>query len=329
MTSLTCDVLKNEITCFQNQIQSCCSSQLGPVYFENYKGQKIDWHDIIKRKLDALEMMKNGIMPSKCAGCFNLKPYRGGDFPVKFTRLIISSWVHCNCSCIYCARNEFSDGIVTRTPKRSDYYDMLPVLKGLYENNLLNTDGLLFVDFQGGDISVLSEFNEVMDELIAHNAGFIRFTTNNIVYQPRAEIMLKMRKAELMTSLDCGCRETYKKIKRVDKFEDAVNNLRTYKQRAPEGQYFVKYITVEGINDNEEEVNKFLDLMSEIGVNMVNFELDYRFIMMHPENRFDIPKHYYKLLDIFRRRCAEENLELIVCPHTKIVLKQGYFGGNS
>ncbi len=326
MNNFSCDLLKNEITFFHNQIQSCCSSQLGPVYYANYGGEKIDTDLIIKIKKDALEQMKNGIIPKNCEGCFNLKPCENNDFSQKFQRLIISHWVHCNCSCVYCARNEFSVGKVTREAKNSDFYDLLPILREMYAKDLLVTDNNLFVDFQGGDISVLAEFDEILRELMAHNVGYIRFTTNNIVYQPLIEEFFKQGKAELMTSLDCGCRETYLKMKRVDNFNNTVENLKKYKKASPNAYIFVKYITVQGINDNIEEVNKFLDLMFEIGIPTVSFEIDYRDIMMHPEKRFEIPQYYYDLLEVFKKRCYENNTQLTLFTHTENVLKQGWFG---
>jgi len=330
MSSFTCNLLKNELTCFHNQIQSCCTSQLGPVYLPNYKGEPIDWDKVIELKLKTLSEMKQGIIPENCKGCFNLEKSNDDElFQKHFSRLIISHWVHCNCSCVYCARHDYSGNKVTRVAKNSDFYDILPVLKGLYENNLLSTDGTLFVDFQGGDISVLAEFDDIISLLNKNNVGYIRFTTNNIVYQPMVAKILKKGKGELMTSLDAGCKETYKKLKRVDKFEDTINNLKKYVKTAPNAFTFVKYITVKGINDNVDEVNKFLDLMFEIGVKAVSFEIDYRDIMMNPNKRFDIPKHYYEMLNVFENRCKENNTQLTLFEHTKNVLKQGYFGNDN
>ena len=38
-----CDELNNVLSCFHDRIMSCCSGQIGPVYYEGYRGQKIDW----------------------------------------------------------------------------------------------------------------------------------------------------------------------------------------------------------------------------------------------------------------------------------------------
>lgn len=328
MPRYTCDLLKNEITFFQNQVQSCCSSKLGPIYLPDYKGEKIDWKNVLKIKLDTLKNMQNGNIPDNCKDCFNLHTSdKKRNLQKVFSRLIISHWVQCNCSCIYCARNQYSEGKITRKPQKSSYYDMLPILKEMYSNKLLDTKGNLFVDFQGGDISVLKEFDTLLKELMKNNAGYIRFTTNNIIYHPLITKLFKQGKAELMTSLDSGCRETYKKLKRVDKFNDTVQNLKKYKEDAPNAFIFVKYITVQGINDNLNEVNKFLDLMFDIKIPAVSFEIDYRDIMMNPDKRFDIPKHYYDLYEIFKKRCNETGTKLILFTHTENILKQGYFGG--
>ena len=330
MTNYTCELLENELTFFHNQIQSCCSSQVGPIYFPNYKGEEIDWNKIVNTKKSILKDLKNGIIPKNCVGCFNLKENNEYKRTHKhFTRLIISHWLHCNCGCIYCARTCFSEKEKADVPIKSKYYDFLPILKSLYEKKLLLKNSKLFVDFQGGDISVLAEFNEIIDLLIKNKVGSIRITTNNTIYQEKIAYLLKQGKCELMTSLDAGTSETYKKIKRIDKFSETISNLRRYVKQAPNAFVFVKYIIVKGINDNEKEVNAFLDLMFDIGVKNVSFEIDYRDIMMFPQRRFDIPKHYYSLLGIFKKRCLENNVQLTLFKHTENVLKQGYFGYNS
>ena len=102
--------------------------------------------------------------------------------------------------------------------------------------------------------------------------------------------------------------------------------MKKYKQACPNAYIFVKYITVKGINDNVDEVNKFLDLMFEIGIPTVSFEIDYRDIMMNPNKRFEIPSHYYELLDIFKQRCENNNVQLTLFTHTENVMKQGWFG---
>jgi hypothetical protein len=48
--------------------------------------------------------------------------------------------------------------------------------------------------------------------------------------------------------------------------------------------------------------------------------------MMNPNKRFNIPKHYYDLLEIFKTRCSQNGTKLTLFTHTENVLKQGYFG---
>ena len=52
-----CDELNNVLSCFHDRIMSCCSGQIGPVYYEAYRGQKIDWDAFKKFKQDAFDML--------------------------------------------------------------------------------------------------------------------------------------------------------------------------------------------------------------------------------------------------------------------------------
>lgn len=45
---------------------------------------------------------------------------------------------------------------------------------------------------------------------------------------PIIEELLKCKKGELCTALDSGCRETYLKIKQVDKFDKSIENIKRY-----------------------------------------------------------------------------------------------------
>ena len=48
-----CDELNNVLSCFHDRIMSCCSGQIGPVYIEGYRGEKIDWKKLknVKREI--------------------------------------------------------------------------------------------------------------------------------------------------------------------------------------------------------------------------------------------------------------------------------------
>lgn len=78
-------------------------------------------------------------------------------------------------------------------------------------------------------------------------------------------------------SLDAGTRETYKRVKQIDAFDRAVENVRRYlAQDAFGGRFIVaKYLIVKGINDNEAEFDAYLRLVAELGLRYVSLSYDY------------------------------------------------------
>ena len=224
-----CDELNNVLSCFHDRIMSCCSGQIGPVYYEAYRGQKIDWEAFKKIKQDAFNMLtEENINNSPCKGCFFLRERKPEDriSPV-FNMINISHWTQCNCGCIYCARMLDSKGKITYKAEKSEYYDIVPLIKQLYKQELLDRRNLTAC-IQGGDISVLKEFEPMVKEFLKNWVKTFHILTNNIVYQPIINKLMDLNKVELFTALDCATPEVYKKLKRVDKFNDSVNNLRKY-----------------------------------------------------------------------------------------------------
>ncbi len=79
-------------------------------------------------------------------------------------------------------------------------------------------------------------------------------------------------------SLDAGTAETYRKVKQVDAFERAVENVKRYiAADVFDGKFIVpKYLIVKGMNDNEDEFDAFLKLVKSLGLKTVSLSFDYR-----------------------------------------------------
>ena len=75
-----------------------------------------------------------------------------------------------------------------------------------------------------------------------------------------------------MTSLDSGTRETYKKIKQVDCLDKVVENLKKYPLE--KANLRLKYIFLEGVNDNEEDVNGFYNIVKEVNCKAIMISSD-------------------------------------------------------
>ena len=318
-----CDELNNVLSCFHDRIMSCCSGQIGPVYYEAYRGQKIDWEAFKKIKQDAFNMLtEENINNSPCKCCFFLRERKPEDriSPV-FNMINISHWTQCNCGCIYCARMLDSKGKITYKAEKSEYYDIVPLIKQLYKQELLDRRNLTAC-IQGGDISVLKEFEPMVKEFLKNGVKTFHILTNNIVYQPIINKLMDLNKVELFTALDCATPEVYKKLKRVDKFNDSVNNLRKYAKGRENPPIIVKYIVVEHINDNIEEIQKFIDLMSDIGIKIVEFTIDNKWAMFTNLDEKPLPSHYGDLYLYFKKACEEKNIVLNVWSRTEFIINK-------
>ncbi|MCR5260849.1 MAG: radical SAM protein [Candidatus Gastranaerophilales bacterium] len=318
-----CEELNNVLSCFHDRIMSCCSGQIGPVYYENYRGEKIDWDAFRKVKTDGFALLNDkDIHKSPCKNCFFLRERKPEDVisPV-FTVLNISHWLQCNCGCIYCARMYSSHGKISQESGKSEFYDMVPLIKELYQQELLDRKNLL-VSIQGGDISVLDEFEPMVKEILKNGVGKFDILSNNIKYQPIIKHLLDIDKTCFRTALDCADRELYKKLKRVDKFNESVNNLKQYaKSKHPEN-VVVKYIIIEHLNDNIETINSFIDLVSDIGLSQVELMIDNKYALFTNLDEKPLPAHYKDLYYAFKQRCGEKKITLHLWTKTEHIINK-------
>ena len=322
-----CDELNNVLSCFHDRIMSCCSGQIGPVYYEAYKGEKIDWNKFREIKYKAFELLnERDIEKSPCKNCFFLRERKETDkISPTFNLINISHWTHCNCGCIYCARMLDSKGEISDKPQKSQYYDFLPLLKELYKQELLDRQNLTAF-IQGGDISVLKEFEPMVKEFLKQGVKEFYILSNNIKYQPIIKKLLDKDMVHYITALDCADRELYYKLKRVDKFNDTINNLKKYAKSKNSSKIHVKYILIEHINDNKEEITKFIKLMKKIGISAVEFMIDNKYLLFTDLDKTPLPAHYKDLYLHFEKLCKENNINMIFWERTKYTVDKYLLG---
>lgn len=82
-----------------------------------------------------------------------------------------------------------------------------------------------------------------------------------------AEILAKNKQSFIAVALDSGTSETYKKVKRVDKFHTVVENLHKYKDKGC--QIFLKYILCFGYNDNLKDISEFIKIVKTLDIEHV------------------------------------------------------------
>ena len=87
----------------------------------------------------------------------------------------------------------------------------------------------LKVEFQGGNVTMLKEFDAIIDELTQHNCNKFVINMNGINYLEKLEKINFDSSSLVNISLDAGTSETFKKIKNVDAFEQTISNIRRLK----------------------------------------------------------------------------------------------------
>ena len=305
----------------------CCATRTGPS-IDIPKPNKIK--DIITKRKSLIKMLDRGIIPKECEGCFDLKEQTNpkpliisqlSNVP-KASMIIVKHFKQCDCSCIYCCEQYLSQRKIVLKSKKSDYYDLLPIIKELYKHNMIdkeNTD----VHFQGGNVSVLDEFEDLVNIFMTNGVKRIEIATNGIKYLPIVEQICTKTFVDINISIDAGTRETYKKIKTVDKFDDLIENLKKYVKLPL--LLRLKYILVRGVNDTKEEIENYINLMKEIGITNSELMIDQCDNEFLSNGEFRIPQYYYELFDFYKKKCQENNIEPHIWEYIEEILAKGEF----
>jgi len=330
-----CDLLNSSLHFTPESLRFCCApAHLGPNIDSKNPGSKDVFLSLMEMRKQALKNMEEHIAPDSCAECIYLKEYDldSPDTPKNIlekqeehliSNIIINHYKQCDCNCIYCSQSIYLKKIVTK-PQKSDFYDLYPIIKRFYKEKLIDTKNLR-VEFQGGSIGVLKEFPDLVKIFLKHGVKNMHFFINGIKYMPQIVDASKKCKAHILFSLDSGTRETFKRLKIVDKFDDVVKNLKQYRKKSKNLEICAKYILIDNINDNKEELLNFFDVIEDIGVNMAQLDMDFNKIMINKGVHYDVPKHFYELYEFFEEQCRKRNIYCFTWEYIQEILDKGFF----
>jgi len=164
----------------------------------------------------------------------------------------------CNFRCTYC----FCERTFERLKNATDGLTTYEILKQISEIPEYDTNDFI-VQLANGEFCANKHCDEMLD-ILSKTKWKIELLSNLSIYKEKlADIMDSGRITSLLVSLDSGTRETFKAIKRVDAFDRVVANLRKYP--VSKTKLMLKYIFLDGVNDNETDVDGFYDLVKENG----------------------------------------------------------------
>lgn len=316
--SYICEKLGQTLNFLPEKINFCCSYAEGP-NIEYNKNEEFNIKKIIEAEKQYIKELKHGQIPSKCSGCidFKEKHYKNiFDYyfskPTNFlvNQIIVNHFKQCDCNCVYCAQK------ILYGQETSQNYELLPIIRELYKNNMIDRNDLK-VEFQGGNISVLDEFEALMRLFWINGCKRFIILTNGIKYLPILEDAMYHSIIELNISLDAGTKDTYSKIKQVDAFEQVINNIKEFSIKT-NALINLKYIIIKGMNDNTWELAKFLEIVKELRcANSICLDIDYRDIVLDKSKNFEVPKQYYDMVKLAENFGRENRVTCIVAPFAK------------
>ena len=303
----TCSQINNTIVFNPQEILPCCVNGDGdiPRYakLDEIKKGNVDYK-VQKAKLVEL-IDSDKLYLCKCNSCSYIEEKENLPANNKYNLIVLRHWTACNCKCIYC-------NIKNNQEIGKALYNPAEIIKELYSKDMIDKENLV-VHFQGGDIGVLKEFEEIVNVFEENGFERIDFCTNNIIYQPAVQKILSEGKGTLSLSLDCGSDKIYKKIKGVDKFNQYIENLGRYIQNTKNKDLIiVNYIIVHGVNDSRNEIKKFIELMDKTGVKQVGLRLDHNYMnnWVNSPIPIDCPNNLDKIILYFFKLAKKHNIQL-------------------
>ncbi len=275
MKYVSCELAQHGICFINDHIWSCCYSPVeglegapeSIVLIKKYKGEKIDWDALFKLIDERRENFKKGIIPSSCQNCYWLKEQEWSDENY-INQVYITHFEKCNANCFYCSGCQGRE-----RDNKTKPYSVLPILKDMQKRGIMPKGSEIHIG--GGEPTLYHELDSIIKEYALTNyVNKILIPTSGIIFSKVIYEALKKNMASIIISLDSGCRETYKKIKRVDKFNNIIKNISKYTKIEHPANVVLKYIIIPNFNSTKTEFDLFLKTIKKAGVKRIALDIE-------------------------------------------------------
>jgi pyruvate-formate lyase-activating enzyme len=242
-----------------NQITTCCfPNRETPCVTRTDSFLK----DIRNYKTMCVELISNlqrGVK-TVCEGCPKLVK---GIFPLHpniscLSPTTVENLDFCNCNCLYCYKNVQTRSSPEVDELRRQYMlDMIEyAASGKYPTH---------IDYAFGEISVASYCDEIINYALERHIEMQIFT-NAVLYKESIDNLVRKTRSWIYCSIDAGTAETYARVKSIDCFDKVCDNLLKY---SASGKIVLKYILLEGINDNIDDIIGFIKVVKSVNAEVV------------------------------------------------------------
>jgi hypothetical protein len=255
-----CAYLGNFISYRKDNFSPCCITGEAPVIRTSgsIRQRLAQWNDYTAKLLGDVRYERS----NDCEKCHLLR-YGFWRKSVKLDEINFGSNQPgdvCNFKCTYC----FCEPALGRLKNDNDNdslttYEILRQISKMPEY----ADKKLILRLANGEFCANKHCDDMLDIFLENKWEFKLLSNFSIYNEKLARLMESGRIKTTTVSLDAGTRETFKAVKQSDSFDKVVANLKRY----PVGRtrLLLKYIFLEGVNDNENDVNGYYETAKEIG----------------------------------------------------------------
>jgi pyruvate-formate lyase-activating enzyme len=245
-----CKYIGTRIQFFGEGFKTCCTKYTELIKYDDDINKDFTNYKTSIRK--SIQLLEKGIAPNNCDKCSELINGFWTKNPQIKTVGFDSDFADdkCNFKCCYCDVYEKINDNNTYTR------DIVSQIES-FEKSISNSE--LNIIIASGEMSICSWRKPVI-EIAKRNNWWLSVFTNASVYMKELEEI--SNRASLNVSVDAGTAETFAKVKGVNCFGKVCENLQKYRDNGI--KIDLKYIMLEGINDNQADVIGFIELAKKI-----------------------------------------------------------------
>ena len=300
----SCKDIESSLYIAPNEIRACCqrffykNEMRGDAKLLDIKDGKIpSAQNISYARSNLFESIQKNESES-CNGCpFLYETDDKPNFDNQINHLSIEHHSVCNLRCTYCSETYYGG-------KRSKY-DVAKFIQ--YLNEQKSFKNCKQVVWGGGEPTLDKTFDIIVEEInkYADPKLYHRVFTNSARYHPSIVKFLRKGLIKIVTSIDAGTQDTFKKVRGRDKFYEVLNNLKSYSSINP-SHVTVKYIFTDD-NLKLKEIDSFVE-------NCTKFELSqccYQISMNYKNDKLLLD--YLKSILYLMSKLKNNNIKKFFC----------------
>jgi pyruvate-formate lyase-activating enzyme len=168
----------------------------------------------------------------------------------------------CNFKCVYCSAGYGGGGGMRDAGHDRDF---IGIFREFARRGKINRRTVVMLSC--GEPALHTHLNEILSfkETIK---SFVFFSNCSIYSENIAGCLDRGR---ILTSIDAGTAESFRRVKGVDAFERTCENIRRYSEH---GEVGLKYIVLPGINDSQADIYGIVNFAKSVGIRKVSIALD-------------------------------------------------------